>query len=68
MILRKGQLYATAAIAGAAIYLLLQGPFTRTTASLAAMAFIAALRIAAIVWDLTLPVFSLSRHDRPRRD
>jgi hypothetical protein len=32
------------------------------------MAFIAALRIAAIVWDLTLPVFSLSRHDRPRRD
>jgi uncharacterized membrane protein YeiH len=68
MILRKGQLYATAAIAGAAIYLLLQGPLSRTAASLAAMAFIAALRIAAIVWDLTLPVFSLSRHDRPRRD
>jgi uncharacterized membrane protein YeiH len=68
MILRKGQLYATAAIAGAAIYLLLQGPLPRPAASLAAMAFIAALRIAAIVWDLTLPVFSLSRHERRRRD
>lgn len=67
MILRKGQLYATAAIAGASLYLLLQGPLERTAAALAAMACIAALRIAAIVWDLTLPVFSLARHER-RRD
>lgn len=64
MILRKGQLYATASIAGAAIYLLLQASIDRTAAALVAMACIAALRLAAIVWDLTLPVFSLSRHER----
>ena len=64
MILRKGQLYATAAIAGAAFYLLLQSFIDRTTAALVAMVFIAALRIAAIVWDLTLPVFRVP-HRRP---
>jgi len=68
MILRKGQLYATAAIAGAAIYLLLQDAFDRAAAALVAMAFIAVLRIAAIVWDLTLPVFNLARHPRKRGD
>jgi uncharacterized membrane protein YeiH len=55
------------AIAGAALYLLLQSFIDRTTAALGSMAFIAALRIAAIVWDLTLPVFTLARHERPRR-
>jgi uncharacterized membrane protein YeiH len=68
MILRKGQLYATASIAGAAIYLLLQSSIDRTAAALVAMACIAGLRIAAIVWDLTLPVFSLARHERRSRD
>ncbi|HSN21388.1 MAG TPA: trimeric intracellular cation channel family protein [Usitatibacter sp.] len=67
VILRKGQLYATASIAGAALYIVLHGPLDRTAAALAAMACIAALRIAAIVWDLTLPVFSLARGERPRR-
>ena len=67
MILRKGQLYATASIAGAAAYLLLQSFLDRTAAALVAMAFTAALRIAAIVWDLTLPVFTLARHDRGRK-
>ena len=67
MILRKGQLYATASIAGAAVYLLLQASIDRNAAALAAMACIAGLRLAAIVWDLTLPVFSLARDER-RRD
>ncbi|HEX3098603.1 MAG TPA: trimeric intracellular cation channel family protein [Usitatibacter sp.] len=67
MILRKGQLYATASIAGAAVYLLLQASIDRTAAALAAMACIAGLRLAAIVWDLTLPVFSLAPQER-RRD
>jgi len=67
LVLRKGQLYATAAIIGAIVYLLLQGPVDRTVAALVAMATIAVLRIAAIVWDLTLPVFSLARHERGRR-
>jgi uncharacterized membrane protein YeiH len=66
LVLRKGQLYATAAIIGAIVYLLLQGPIDRTAAALVAMATIAVLRIAAIVWDLTLPVFSLARHERDR--
>lgn len=59
MILRKGQLYATASIVGAATYLLLQSFLDRTTAALVAMLFTAALRIVAIVWDLTLPVFRI---------
>jgi uncharacterized membrane protein YeiH len=67
MILRKGQLYATASIAGAAVYLVLQASIDRTAAALAAMACIAGLRLAAIVWDLTLPVFSLAPQER-RRD
>ncbi len=59
MILRKGQIYATAAILGCVVYLLLQSVVDRTVAGLAGMASIAVLRIAAIVWDLTLPVFHL---------
>lgn len=59
IILRKGQIYATAAIAGTAIYLLLQMAMPQATAALVGMAAIACMRIVAIVWDLTLPVFSL---------
>lgn len=59
MILRKSQIYATAAILGCAIYLALQAVIDRTTAALIGMVFIAAFRIAAIVWDITLPVFRL---------
>jgi uncharacterized membrane protein YeiH len=59
LILRRGRIYATAAIAGIALYLLLQVVVDRSAAALTAMAFIAALRLAAIVWDLKLPVFSL---------
>ncbi len=67
MILRKGQIYATAAIAGTGVYLLLQMAMPRPSAALAAMLAIAALRIAAIVWDLTLPVFTLPGRDRGKR-
>lgn len=59
IILRKGQIYATASIAGTTMYLLLQLAIPQATAALAGMAAIALLRIAAIVWDLTLPVFRL---------
>lgn len=58
MILRKGQIYATAAIAGIALYLLLQRlGIARDDAAVAGMATIAAIRLAAILWNLTLPVF-----------
>lgn len=59
MILRRGRIYATAAIAGVAAYLLLQLAIDRTLAALLGMAGIAGLRLGAILWDWTLPVFSL---------
>lgn len=60
LVLRRGQIYATAAIAGITLYLMLQvvGVDGRT-AALAGMVFIAAVRLAAIIWGLTLPVFTL---------
>ena len=59
LILRKGQIYATAAIVGACVYLGLQYFVDTTLAALAGMAVIAALRLGAIAWNWTLPVFSL---------
>ncbi len=62
MILRKGNIYATAAITGTSAYVALQDAgVARTVAAGAGMAVIAALRLAAIVWNLSLPVFSLSQ-------
>jgi uncharacterized membrane protein YeiH len=63
MILRKGNIYATAVIAGAALYVVLQRfGVERPLAALTGMATIAALRIAAIYFNLTLPVFSLQKN------
>jgi uncharacterized membrane protein YeiH len=60
ILLRQSELYATAAIAGSSVYLILQGiGIARTPASFAGMATIFALRLAAIVWRLRLPVFDL---------
>ena len=64
MILRRGQIYATAAIAGAVVYLVLQRTgLDRTAASLVGMSVVAALRLAAIVWRITLPVFVVGDSD-----
>jgi uncharacterized membrane protein YeiH len=59
LVLRRGQIYATAAIAGASLYLLLQAVFDRTAAALGGMACIAILRVGAIAWKWSLPVFRL---------
>jgi uncharacterized membrane protein YeiH len=59
LILRKGQIYATAAIAGGVLYLVLQSVVDRTIAAYLGMACIAALRLGAIAWNWTLPVFRL---------
>ena len=65
LILRRGQLYATSAIVGASLYLLLErAGLTRDAASLAGMATIVVVRFAAIVWRLELPVLSLEEPDR----
>jgi len=71
LILRRGQLYASAAIAGAALYLLLErAGARRDAAALAGMAAIALVRFAAILWRLELPVLPLQdqNHQAPRRD
>lgn len=66
MILRRGQLYASTAIAGASLYLVLLAFGTdRTVAALVGMAAIVALRLASILWGLRLPVFELD--DRRER-
>ncbi|MDB4916500.1 MAG: hypothetical protein JWM95_4144 [Gemmatimonadetes bacterium] len=60
LVLRRGNLYATAAIAGTSTYFLLEqvGAF-RTPASYAGMLVCAALRFASIWWGLKLPVFTI---------
>jgi uncharacterized membrane protein YeiH len=57
-------LYATAAIAGAAVYLALQSlGVERTVAALAGMAVVAGVRFAAIAWQLRLPAARVHGHE-----
>jgi uncharacterized membrane protein YeiH len=66
MILRKGNIYATAVIAGVSLYVIAGGlGASRLTASLLGMAVIAGLRFAAIAWNLTLPVYELPPDEEP---
>ena len=67
MILQRGNIYASAVIAGAGIYLLLQHlGVPRAYASISGMIVVAGLRLAAIWWQISLPVFDLDRHrNRP---
>lgn len=60
MILRRGNIYATAAIAGASVYVFLQPLTIGSWAAAAGMLTVAVLRWAAIAWNLQLPVFSLT--------
>jgi uncharacterized membrane protein YeiH len=60
LILRKGQLYASSTLVGAALYLVLESAgVMRDLAALAGMATIVVVRFAAIIWRLELPVLSL---------
>ena len=60
ILFRPAELYATTAIAGIMVYLALkQFDVAVGTAALAGMATIASFRIAAIVWQIRLPVFRL---------
>jgi uncharacterized membrane protein YeiH len=60
LILRRGNLYASASIAGTTCYFLLEAVgLDRGAAALAGMATCAMLRFAAIWWGLKLPVFQL---------
>lgn len=64
-ILRRGNIYATAAIAGIALYLALKHwEVAPTVAAISGMVTIALLRLAAIIWGLTLPVYYLPESER----
>ncbi|MEO0868826.1 MAG: trimeric intracellular cation channel family protein [Cyanobacteria bacterium J06642_11] len=61
VILKRGRIYATAAIVGIGVYLGLQGlGLAQLWAELLGMVVVAGLRLAAIIWGLMLPIFSLS--------
>jgi uncharacterized membrane protein YeiH len=65
LVLRR-DLYATASLAGGLVYVLLAALTGPTlTAALVGAGVVVALRLAAIVWGLHLPVFRL-RHDGER--
>jgi len=62
MILRKGNIYATAVIFGASVYVIAgRLGLPHLPAVILGMALIAGLRIASIVWNLSLPVFTLDQ-------
>lgn len=61
IILRRGNIYATAAITGIALYLALQAMgLADAPATLIGMGAIMSLRLAAIIWGLSLPVYRLT--------
>ncbi|MEM9946750.1 MAG: trimeric intracellular cation channel family protein [Cyanobacteria bacterium P01_D01_bin.36] len=61
VILRRGRIYATAAIVGIIAYLLLQQiGVPAPVAAPVGMVVVASLRLAAIIWGFTLPIFNLS--------
>ena len=66
LVIRRGQIYATAAIVGIIAYLVMRGPLGMDAglAALSGMVVIAVLRISSIVWNWTLPVFSLDQPER----
>lgn len=61
VIFRRGRIYATTSIVGILAYLFLQMIHVdQTWAAIAGMIMVASLRLAAIIWGLMLPIFSLS--------
>ncbi|NGY05092.1 trimeric intracellular cation channel family protein [Solimonas terrae] len=63
MILQRGRIYASAVVAGTSLYVLVQhAGLNRDLASYGGMATIAGLRLAAIWWNLRLPIFDLEHH------
>lgn len=64
LVLRRGNLYASAAIAGCAAYFALEGAgMRRMYATLIGMTIVAAVRLASIWWGLQLPVFRIEERE-----
>jgi uncharacterized membrane protein YeiH len=68
LVLRRGNLYASAAILGIAVYFALAAAGARhSVASITGMAVVAAVRLASIAFRLQLPVFALEGDGVPAR-
>lgn len=66
LLLRDGEIYATAAIAGIILYLALQATgFERLTAGYAGMAAVVVIRFAAIFFNLRVPALKLGDSGKP---
>ena len=66
LVLQRGSLYVTAAVAGTSLYVVLTRIGMREpTAALVGMVVVAALRLAAIWWGLKLPVFEVKTAELP---
>lgn len=66
LLLRDGEIYATAAIAGIIVYLVLQASgFERLTAGYAGMATIVVIRFTAIFFALRVPALRLGDSKKP---
>ncbi|MGZ8491303.1 MAG: trimeric intracellular cation channel family protein, partial [Gemmatirosa sp.] len=60
LVLRRGNLYASAAIAGTAVYFALEAAgMPRNPATLVGMAVVTVVRLASIWWNVHLPEFRL---------
>ncbi len=68
LLLRDRELYATAAIAGSTVYLLLVRwlDVAIPVAALTGMVVIALLRFSSIIWKLRVPVIAIRHHHRER--
>ena len=65
LVLRRGNLYASAAIAGTSTYFALEiAGIPRAAATIVGMAVVAVVRLASIWWGLQLPVFRLDADER----
>jgi len=66
LVLQRGSLYATAAIAGTSLYVVLSRVGVKAPMpAIAGMVLVAALRLAAIWWELTLPIFEVRTEELP---
>lgn len=68
MVMQRGSLYASAALAGTILYVaLVRFGVPQRPAGLTGMAVVAVLRLAAIRWELMLPAFELRESGTHRR-
>ena len=68
MVLQRGSLYATAALAGTTLYVVLvRVGVAQRPSVIAGMIVVAALRLAAFRWELMLPSFELHESGTHRR-